>query len=147
MRIEGKKNDYIAEALGMSKRTLVCWWCDELIVDYLHTLAQNVEREFAVQLATAGLTAVNELSRILQLGDAEEAPSFHQKLEIARDLMDRTPALAKVVDRQEVPGTSGGDTTNVLQIIGNMSNDDLASYVNGGWQRTLTSTNGDSAAD
>lgn len=144
LRIEGKNNAYIATALNMSKRTLECWWCDDLVVDYLQTLAENIEREFAFQLATAGMTAVQELTRILSLDDAEEAVSFHTKLEIARDLMDRTPALAKNGDRRTSEPVVGheGDTTNILALIGNMSNEDLAGFVNGGWNKGLNGTNG-----
>lgn len=145
MRIEGKDNDYISAALNISKRTLVCWWCDDLVLDYLDTLAQNVEREFAVQLATAGMVAVQELTSILQSEvDPEERITYSGKLAVARELMDRTPALAKVVDRSPVAPPGEGDTTNILQIIGNMSNEDLAAFVSGGWQHSLT-TNGDSA--
>lgn len=149
MRIEGKDNAYIAAALGMSKRTLEYWWCDDLIIDYLQTLATNVENEFAVQLATAGMTAVQELTRMLTLDDpADEAISYSQKLAVARELMDRTPALARVTDRPQDPsGGRDGDTTNILQIIANMSNDDLADFVHGGWQKSLASNgDGNSAA-
>lgn len=142
MKIQGLSNTVIAETLNITMRTLVLWYSDDLVKEYLQQLAENVEQEFAIQLAQAGMQSVTELTRMLAMPDRDEALSANTKLQIAQDLMDRLPATARVRERgQQAMPSSGGNTNNT--IIANMSDSELAAMLNGGWRAMLNpGTNG-----
>lgn len=123
LRIEGYKNEDIASTLGISKRTLELWFSDPLVKDYIQDLAENVEVAFAEKLATAGMTAVQQLTDLLQKPDRDPDLSASQKLGIANSLMDRIPSMARIVDRP-VPQT--GDVNNYMAIFQSMDDGSLA---------------------
>jgi hypothetical protein len=145
MRIEGKKNDEIARDLNVSKRTLVVWFSDDLVKEYLEFLAENVEQAFAVELARGGMIAISELVRMIQMPDRDSDVSVHTKIELAREILSRLPGTATNHDRAymeqartQAPQGGSGDT-NILNVIGQMDNRELAAFVNGGWQAGLPS--------
>lgn len=136
MKIQGLSNTEIAQTLNITMRTLVLWYSDDLVKEYLQQLAENVEQEFAIQLAQAGMQSVTELTRMLAMPDRDEALSANTKLEIAQDLMDRLPATTRVRERGGQPPQPQGNTNNT-QIIANMSDSELAGMLNGGWRAML----------
>lgn len=142
LRLAGKDNDFISAELNVSKRTLMVWFSDDLVKEYLQDLAENVEQEFAVQLASAGMQAVGALTEMLQLDtlSVEGALPAETKLEIARELMDRLPATARV--GRTDPAAMAPSGTNNTAIFANMPNNELAAFLNGGWQRMLENGNG-----
>lgn len=62
MRVEGKKNDYIARELGVTHRTLHVWFSQEIFKAEIRRLLDHVDEVFAEKLAGAGLRAISELS-------------------------------------------------------------------------------------
>jgi hypothetical protein len=134
LRIEGKNNEYIAKEIGTTKRTLVQWWGDDQVKDYLQKLAENVEQEFAIQLARAGMKSIAALTEILDLdvNPGDNGVSPHTKLEVARELMDRLPGTARIGDRNR--GNQGGGEGTQVNVFQNMTPEQLAAFVQGGWQ-------------
>lgn len=136
MKIQGLSNTEIAQTLNVTMRTLVLWYSDDLVKEYLQQLAENVEQEFAIQLAQAGMQSVTELTRMLAMPDRDEVLTADMKLRIAQELMDRLPATARVRERGQ-PATQPTGNTNNTQIIANMSDSELAGMLNGGWRAML----------
>lgn len=166
LRIEGKDNATIAEALNVSKRTLELWFSDDLIKAYLQQLAENVEQEFAVNLARGGMIAIRELTDLVQKdlveyhvvdGEVREmpvAPTVTQKLTAINQLLDRLPGTASNRDRAEMVAAQnsgkdggGGDTTNnILTLIQGADNHELADIVRGPLEKMLGSGSSNGSA-
>ena len=128
MRIDGQNNAAICSALKITDASLIRWWSDELMQDYLNTLAQNVEEAFAIQLATAGMKSVATLVAILDKPATDQTVSDHLKLEVARDLMDRLPGTARVRERHD----PSADIPQLLQVFMNMPDAQLLEFINSG---------------
>jgi hypothetical protein len=63
LRVEGRTNEQIAEDLGVAIRTLHVWFSDDLVKQEIRRLLERVEDVFVERKATAGLRALEELSR------------------------------------------------------------------------------------
>jgi hypothetical protein len=126
LRIEGQKNEEIAKTLKISKRTLEIWFSDPLVKDYLQDIAANVEVAFAEKLATAGMTAIHQLTELVEKPDATTDITVSQKVQVAREILDRIPSLAPVRDR---PLPQTGDINNYLAIFQGMGDQDLAALI------------------
>lgn len=134
LKIEGKENVEIAKAVGAQKRTVEVWFSDDLVRDYLQRLAENVEQEFAVQLAGAGMQAVQSLVDMLNKPDRESDISDSGKMRAATEILDRLPGTSKVNERQVPITPPGGDVNNLTQIFANMPDSELANFLSGGWK-------------
>lgn len=62
LKVEGKRNAYIAEELGVAVRTLHVWFSDDLMKAEIERLSERIDDIFTHTLATLGLRALNELS-------------------------------------------------------------------------------------
>lgn len=63
LRVEGKTNTQICEDLGVAMRTLHVWFSDERMKAEIKRLTDRIEDVFVERKATAGLRALEELSR------------------------------------------------------------------------------------
>lgn len=138
MCIAGKPNETIRKELGISERTLVVWMSDDLVKEYLQTLAENVEREFAQEIARASFIAMGEVTDMVQMPVDVSALSPRQKLDAASQILDRNPALAKLTDKAQMAaalnggggaGGAQGNVTNYLAVFQNMPDDALADFL------------------
>lgn len=127
MRIEGKTNEEICKELRISKVTLHKWFSDDLVKEYIQDLAENVEQAFAEKLATGGMIALQALTDLVQKDDADTTIPAGTKVQVAREILDRLPGTARVVDRH-LPAGPGGDT-NYMAVFANMTDDDLANFI------------------
>lgn len=149
LRVGGKNNDEIARELGVQKRTLVTWFSDPLVKDYISDLAAAVETEFAVELATSGMKALDKLTDMLDTPDRDGDMSHAMKLQIATELLDRVPALARVESRAAIALASqrqGGGGNQTMNVFANMSNEELTRFLNGGWREMVENGNAPGAS-
>lgn len=133
LRLEGKKNDEIARALGMQKRTLEVWFSDPLIKAEVDRQAARIEDVFVEKLAGAGMQALEVMLEVAQMPTADPTTTEHVKIEAAREIMDRTPALARIADRAQAAAAAnqGGGTgdAQLVQIFANMPDQQLAEFI------------------
>jgi hypothetical protein len=126
LRVEGKSNDVISERLGIAKTTIERWWGAPLIKEELERVLSDVDAAFAAKLAGAGLEAIDQLVGLMNMRSAEEGISNHQKLEVARELLDRVPQAVKTKD---LPQDAPAAQQNMVNVFANMDDAQLAAYV------------------
>lgn len=145
LRLQGKDNDFIAKELNVRKPTLYFWFSDPLVKEYLDDLAQNIEVEFAVEMARAGMVAIQELTGEVQKPSDQTTITTSQRVNVAREILDRLPSTARIADRPQVGGGGGDGDTNYTAIFANMDDQDLVAFINRWKAGDANGANGDAA--
>lgn len=141
LKIEGKSNAFISEQIGVKDETLVRWFSQDLVKNYMEDLAEAVEINFVEKLATVGAEAIDQLLELIKKPDRDSDISAQTKMDAIAMVLDRIPQTALNEQRQAAPP---GETNNNL-IFANLDNNSLAAYIHGGWRAGLPSGNGDHA--
>lgn len=134
LKIEGRSNEFIAEQVDIKPETLIRWFSDELLKNYIDDLSAQVEINFAEKMATVGATALDQLLEMVQKPAADTDISDFTRLEVIREILDRLPQTARNTERGKQPPS--GETNNTL-VFANMPNDQLAGFLHGGWRQQV----------
>ena len=94
LRVLGKNNEYIAEELGIKKRTLVTWWSMPIFKAAIAEQMEKVDSEFALRLAENAMVGLDTLKE-MAMEDHTGGLDAETRLEIVREMLDRNPWTRK----------------------------------------------------
>lgn len=114
LKILGKRNDFIAEELGVQKRTLEVWFSDPIIKAELAEQLERVDLLFAERLVSSSMLGLDKLEELLQL-QVNGTIDAETMLAIIRESLDRNPVTSKAA--------RGGGSIHFN--FGNMTDDEL----------------------
>lgn len=102
LRIMGKDNDFICEQLNVKHRTLHDWFSQQIVKDQMAEMLDEVQSEFAAQIASGSFVALEGLVQMIQSPTAGGVDA-DQKLAAIREYLDRNPATAKASGSGQMP--------------------------------------------
>lgn len=94
LRVLGKNNDYIAEELGIKKRTLVTWWSMPIFKAAIAEQMEKVDTEFALRLAENAMVGLDTLKE-MAMTDHTGGLDAETRLAIVQEMLDRNPWTRK----------------------------------------------------
>jgi hypothetical protein len=127
MKMEGRTYTEIEEEIGVKRKTLYKWFSDPLVKQKMTDLLGKIDQAFAERMASTGMAAMDAMLEMVR-ADHKDQLSPHQRLEVAREIMDRLPQLQK--SPPPVEGESGhnifvGGQQQIINPIKDMTDEEL----------------------
>lgn len=91
LRVAGRNNEFIAEQLGIQETTLHQWFSDSMVLQALETFQTDVNEKLAEKLADNALSGLDVLADLAKRDTMSGPISVEQKMQIAREMLDRNP--------------------------------------------------------
>ena len=106
LRVAGVSPQAIADSLGVERRTVYLWFSDPLVNQEVERRVRDVASLISERLADHTLSALDRLGEVVDLPLDTEALTVAQRLEVIREILDRSARLTGIIARSSRPTRS-----------------------------------------
>jgi hypothetical protein len=106
LRIAGESPQSIADSLGVERRTVYLWFSDPLVKQEVDRRVRDVATLITERLADHTLSALDRLGEVVDLPLDTGALTVAQRLEVIREILDRSAFLTGFISRPARPTRS-----------------------------------------
>ena len=106
LRLAGESPQSIADSLGVERRTVYLWFSDTLVKQEVERRVRDVAALISERLADHTLSALDRLGEVVDLPLDTEALTVAQRLEVIREILDRSACLTGFISRPTRPTRS-----------------------------------------
>jgi len=106
LRIAGESPQSIADSLGVERRTVYLWFSDPLVKQEVERRVHDVAALFTERLADHTLSALDRLGEVMDLPLDTESLTVLQRLDVIREILDRSACLTGFIARPARPTRS-----------------------------------------